>query len=198
MIRFTTLVMAMGLALAGSANAATIPSSGHLDFDVMRKGKDIGDHSYNFTGSTKSLTVHVNTDIVVKVPLVRITAYSFTHDSTEKWASGKLVKVSSKTDDDGTPHQLNTRGNGALPASLWNIDAMHNGKLLNTIDGSLMPVHVADLGEETIAVKRGKIKAHHYRVSKGLNRDLWFDNDGNLARVVFKADDGSTVTYVRK
>jgi len=197
-MRIITFIMAMGLALASSVNAASIPSSGRLDFDVMRKGKDIGDQSYKFTGTTKALTVRVITDIVVKIPLVQITAYSFTHDSTEKWASGKLIKVSSKTDDDGTPHQLSTSGNGALPASLWNIDAMRSGKLLNTIDGTLMPVHVADLGSETVTVKGGKIAAHHYRMSKGLSRDLWFDTDGNLARVEFKADDGSTITYVRK
>jgi hypothetical protein len=197
-MRLTTLALALGLAVAGSVHAASIPASGHLDFDVIRKGKDIGDHSYRFSGSQKALTVKVKTDVAVKVPLVQITAYSFTHDSTEKWANGKLVKVSSKTNDDGTPHQLNTDGKGNLPASLWDVDAMHDGTLLNTIDGSLMPVHVADLDEETVPVKGGKIKAHHYRMSKGLNRDLWFDADGNLARVVFKADDGSTITYVRK
>ncbi len=33
------------------APAATLPSSGKLSFEVMRKGKDIGDHSYRFSGS---------------------------------------------------------------------------------------------------------------------------------------------------
>jgi len=31
-----------------------------------------------------------------------------------------------------------------------------------------------------------------------LERDLWYDKNGDLARVLFKADDGSTVIYVRK
>jgi len=197
-MRIVTLLTAMGLALASPVNAATIPSSGRLDFDVIRKGKDIGDHSYKFSGSANALSVQVTTDIIVKVPIIRTTAYSFKHNSVEKWSGNKLVKVSSETNDDGTPHQLNTGGNGVLPASLWNIDAMHDGKLLNTVDGTIMPVRVSDLGAETIPVKGGQIKAHHYRLSQGLSRDLWFDNEGNLARVAFKADDGSTVTYVRK
>ena len=197
-MRIVTLLTAMGLALASPANAATIPSSGRLDFDVIRKGKDIGDHSYKFTGSANALSVQVTTDIVVKVPIIRTTAYSFKHNSVEKWSGNNLVKVSSETNDDGTPHQLSTGGNGVLPASLWNIDAMHNGKLLNTIDGTIMPVRVSDLGTEAVTVKSGQINAHHFRLSKGLNRDLWFDNEGNLARVAFKADDGSTVTYIRK
>jgi len=197
-MRIVTLLTAMGLALASPVNAATIPSSGRLDFDVIRKGKDIGDHSYKFTGSANALSVQVTTDIVVKVPIIRTTAYSFKHNSVEKWSGNKLVKVSSETNDDGTPHQLSTGGNGVLPASLWNIDAMHNGKLLNTIDGTIMPVRVSDLGPEAVTVKSGQINARHFRLSKGLNRDLWFDNEGNLARVAFKADDGSTVTYIRK
>lgn len=197
-MRIFTLLTAIGLALASPINAASIPSSGRLDFDVIRKGKDIGNHSYKFSGSANSLSVQVSTDIVVKVPLIRLTAYSFKHNSVEKWRGNKLVKVSSSTNDDGTPHQLNTGGKGVLPASLWNIDAMRNGKLLNTVDGTIMPVRVSDLGKETITVRGGQIPAQHYRLSQGLDRDLWFDSKGNLARVVFKADDGSTVTYVRK
>jgi hypothetical protein len=197
-MRIATLLTAIGMALASPVHAASIPSSGRLDFDVMRKGKDIGDHSYKFAGSANSLSVQVTTDIVVKVPIIRTTAYSFKHNSVEKWSGNKLVKVNSKTNDDGTPHQLNTGGNGVLPASLWNIDAMRNGKLLNTVDGTIMSVHVSDLGAETVTVKGGQVKAQHYRLSQGLNRDLWFDGKGNLARVAFKADDGSTVTYVRK
>ena len=197
-MRIVTFIAAMGLALASQVNAASIPSSGRLDFDVIRKGKDIGDHSYKFSGSANALSVRVSTDIVVKVPLIRVTAYSFKHSSVEKWSGGKLVKISSKTNDDGTPHQLNTGGNGMLPASLWNADALRNGKLLNTVDGSIMSVRVSDLGAETVPVKGGNVTAHHYRLSQGLDRDLWYDGDGNLARVTFKADDGSTVTYVRK
>jgi len=61
-----------------------------------------------------------------------------------------------------------------------------------------MTIRVADLGMENVPVKGGQVTAHHYRLSGGLDRDLWYDGQGNLARVAFKADDGSTVTYIRK
>jgi hypothetical protein len=192
--------MAIGLALAlvAPANALSLPSTGTLSFDVMRKGKDIGDHSYSFSGDSGAFTVKVATDIAVKVPLLRMTAYKFHHASTESWKGGKLQQLNSSTDDDGEPHQLKTAGNGALPASLWNDDIVRAGTLMNTIDGKIMKVRVADLGSETVKTRRGAVPAHHYRLSGELARDLWYDADGNLAQVAFKADDGSTVMYIRK
>ncbi|MCD9147406.1 DUF6134 family protein [Pseudophaeobacter flagellatus] len=80
----------------------------------MRKGKDIGDHSYSFSGGGGALTVKVTTEIVVKVPLIRTTAYSFKHTSVERWKGGTLQQLSSATNDDGTPHSLQTANKGAL------------------------------------------------------------------------------------
>ncbi len=39
------------MALAAPVNALTLPPNGALKFDVMRKGKDIGDHSFRFSGA---------------------------------------------------------------------------------------------------------------------------------------------------
>ncbi len=192
------LSLIAALALAAPAHALSLPSGGKLTFDVVRKGKDIGDHVYRFKGNQSNFTVKVVTDIAVKIPLIRTTVYSFNHDSTEVWTGGKLRHLTSKTNDDGTPHQLDTGANGVLPASLWNDDTVRSKKLLNTIDGQIMQVRVADLGTEQVKTGSGTISGHHYKISGGLERDLWYDDAGNLARVSFKAEDGSTVTYVRK
>lgn len=197
-MRLFGMALGLAVALAAPVNALSIPSSGMLNFDVVRKGKDIGDHSYSFSGREGNFTVKVETDIVVKVPLIRTTAYSFKHKSVESWKGGKLQQLSSSTDDDGEPQQLQTTNKGVLPASLWNDDIVRSGKLMNTIDGKIMSVRAADLGLETVKTKRGSVSTHHYQLSGGLARDLWYDGDGNLAQVMFKADDGSTVMYIRK
>jgi len=197
-MRFLALIVGFSVALAAPINALSIPSSGKLSFDVVRKGKDIGDHSYSFAGTGNSFTVKVVTDIMVKIPLIRTTVYNFQHESVETWKSGKLQQVSSKTNDNGKPHQLKSAGNGALPASLWNDDVVSSQELINTIDGKMMKVRIADLGNENVETRRGVVATHHYRTSGDLVRDLWYDSKGDLARVAFKADDGSTVMYVRK
>jgi hypothetical protein len=197
-MRLFGIALGLTVAFAAPVNALSVPTSGKLSFDVVRKGKDIGDHSYRFSGKSGAFTVEVVTDIVVKVPLIRTTAYSFKHKSVESWKGGKLQQLSSSTNDDGEPHQLKTTNKGVLPASLWNDDIVRSGKLMNTIDGKIMNVRVADLGSEVVKTKRGTVSTHHYRLSGGLARDVWYDGDGNLAQVMFKADDGSTVMYIRK
>ncbi len=192
------IAFGFAVALAAPVDALSIPSGGQLNFDVMRNGKDIGDHSFTFAGQSGAFTVRVDTDIEVLVPLIRLTAYSFTHQSVETWAGGAFQQLSSATNDDGEPHQLSTASRGALPASLWNDDIVRAGTLMNTIDGEIMNVRVADLGVETVNTQRGAVSAHHYRLSGGLARDVWYDGNGNLAQVMFRADDGSTVMYIRK
>ena len=76
--------------------------------------------------------------------------------------------------------------------------AVSMGVFLGTIDGSIMSVRVSDMGTEQVTTRRGPVATHHYRLSGDLNRDLWYDAQGNLAHVSFTAEDGTTVTYVRK
>jgi len=114
-MRLLGLAIGFAAALALPANALSLPSNGKLNFDVIRKGKDIGDHSYRFSGSEGSFTVKVITDVVVKVPLIRTTAYSFKHSSIETWKGGKLQQLKSATQDDGVPHQLATTGKAYFP-----------------------------------------------------------------------------------
>ncbi|MBL4750849.1 MAG: hypothetical protein JKX71_09770 [Amylibacter sp.] len=197
-MKFLTLILGLAISVAAPLNAASLPKLDNLTFDVMRKGKDIGDHSFKFNGSTNAFSVKVSTNIVAKIPLIQIIAYSFQHSSVEMWRNGKLQKLTSKTNDDGTPKQLNSGPSANLPASLWNVDIVRSKKLLNTIDGKIMSVRSADLGFEMVPTKRGKVEAHHYRISGELKRDLWYDANDALVRVSFKADDGSTITYVRK
>lgn len=195
-LRTAGLAAGLTLALAVAGRAAPPPPSGHLDFDVMRNGKDIGDHGYAFSGSPARLQVQVRTDVHVKVPLIRANLYTFTQQSTESWRNGHLAKLVASTDDDGTPHTISLGATQTLPASLWNVDTVKATTLLNTIDGSVMRVRVADLGIDTVA--GGRLSGHHYRISGDLQRDVWYDADGLLAGLTMTAEDGSTVTYVRK
>lgn len=195
-----SLPLALGLVLFSAvlAESATIPASGRLDFDVIRKGKDIGDHQFAFSGKPSELKVQVKTDINVRVPVIGISAYSFTQTSTEVWQNGKAVRLTSKTNDDGKPHDITLNEIKALPASLWNDDTAKARQLTNTIDGHLMAAKVSDLGAENIDAAGAKIPAHHYRIDGELAREVWYDHEGMLARMVLTADDGSIVTYIRK
>ena len=188
--------LALGLATAGFAAAP--PPAGRLAFDVTRKGADIGDHVFSFAGQGADFDVNVATDIAVRVPLIRTKVYSYQQQSSERWRHGQLVHLVSKTDNDGKAEAVDAAVDHLLPGSLWSADTVQATRLVNTIDGKTMRVRVADVGAEKVEAGGRAIEARHYRIAGDLDRDVWYDAQGYLARLTLVADDGSTVTYVRK
>ncbi len=199
------------LALAASAGLAAPPQgSSHYAFKVLRDNSEVGSHTIDFDRSGDTIGVRIATNIAVKI--VFVTVYRFEHQAHETWKLDRLVELKTKTNDDGTAHRLEAAAfNGALvvnadggeqnvdanivPASLWNIRLLKQGVLLNSLDGTQMPVTVADIGNERVVVRGRQASAHHYHIDGGLKRDVWYDDNQNLVRVKFAAKDNSTIVY---
>ena len=183
-----------------------------LTYTVTRDGSTIGTHSVDINAA--GTEVQVETDIEVKVLFV--TAYKFKHTSQEKWQNGQLVAITSTTDDDGTPKELNARLNGdqmkvnsivkgqdrlqtvpadTLPASLWNPATVEQSALLNTLDGQIMTIDVENKGADTVETGAGPVQANHYAITGELTRDLWFDGQGRLVRMRFPDKTNSEIVY---
>ena len=198
----TSIVFAVLVAIGASASslpasaapADSVPASGRLSFDVIRNGKDIGDYVVSFRGSGNDLDVSLSTDVMVKLPVIGVSAYRFKQQSTETWRGGKLAGLSSTTDDNGTPHKISLGASPLVPASLWSADIVTSRQVLNTIDGSTDAISVRKIGTETVSTGSGPVKATHYAIGGGLNRELWYA-DNKLVHVRFAAEDGSTVDY---
>ena len=182
-----------------------------LDYEVIRKGKNIGTHSFAFESSTEGSTVKVKTDIAVKIAFV--TVYKFQHEATEVWGESSLLGYNSTTNDDGDQKFLKLnegfvtsnqgefdRSSIALfPASLWSQGTVSLSSLMNTLDGSMMDVNAKDLGEESVKTTSGKtLTARHFSLTGGLDRELWYDADGRLVHVEFLGGDGSMIMYKLK
>lgn len=191
--------------------AQSLPASEQLDFTVLKDGDPIGHHRINVERKGDDTTVSIQTNIVVKVAYVPV--YRFEHKGDEVWRNGKLVSLRSTTNDDGDKHSLfvvsqgdhlniESDGGGSLadvgiiPASLWNPDVAAQSVLLNTLTGKQMQVTVADLGDDTVKAHGGAVKAHHFKVSGDLQREIWYDPTGTLVQVKFKARDNSDILYV--
>jgi len=182
-----------------------------LDYEVIRKGKNIGTHSFAFESSTEGSTVKVKTDIAVKIAFV--TVYKFQHEATEVWEESSLLGYNSTTNDNGDQKFLKLnegfvtsnkgefdRSSIALfPASLWSQGTVSLSSLMNTLDGSMMDVNAKDLGEELVKTTSGKtLTARHFSLKGGLDRELWYDADGRLVHVEFLGGDGSIIMYKLK
>lgn len=193
------------------AQAAQALQPGPLNFTVYRDGSEIGTHKIDIRREGASTRVDIKTDVAVK--LAFITVYKFEHQGRETWRDGRLVRIETKTDDDGKDKWLKGEANGKglkiagsartytaepniIPASLWNAKIVKQGRILNTLDGSEMAVSINDLGEETVKVYGKAIPARHYSITGQLQRELWFDADHTLVQVRFKGSDKSDIRYV--
>lgn len=212
MFRKTFLTLAvLGLVLIAQGAQALQP--GPLNFTVYRDGSEIGTHKIEIRRDGGDTRVHVATDVAVKMAF--ITLYKFEHVGDEIWRNGQLVRIESKTDDDGTDKWLKGSLNGKgleikgsakkyvadpaiIPASLWNPAIVKQAKLLNSLDGSTMKVQTTFVGKETVKVHGKAVPARHYSITGELERELWFDEDGTLVQVRFKGSDKSDIRYVLK
>lgn len=200
------------LAVASLSSAwAAVPHDGNLDFTVLRDGSEIGSHRLHFSNGGDGLRVDIKTDI--KVKLLLVTAYRFEHDGHEIWRDGHLTRLWSKTNDDGTKHDLTVaaadgklvvEGDGKVadapaeivPASLWNEGILKGGTILNTLDGRGMKVQVKNMGADVVEARGHRIQATHYAITGDLQRELWFDSNAVLVKVRFTGTDGSEIQYV--
>jgi len=210
-LRSATAVLAAAVVFAATQTAAMAET---LHYTVLRDGKTIGTHDVTVEGKGEMTQVRVNTDIEIKVLFV--TAYKFKHKSQEIWAGGKLVSLTSTTDDDGTDKKLTARAAngritvdsvvkgqdrrqnadaGTLPASLWNPETVKQSALLNTLDGKIMKIDVKDIGAESVEAGGKNVDAHHFAISGELTRELWFDTDGRLVRMRFPDKTNSEIVY---
>ncbi|MCC6469794.1 MAG: hypothetical protein IT563_15840 [Alphaproteobacteria bacterium] len=198
---------------AQAVELASIPTTGlSLRYDVLRDGDKIGEHEFVFTRTGDAVNVTVKTDVRVKLGF--ITLYRFWHEGSERWVDGRMVELASKTDDDGTKHELKVQAvDGKLqvlhdgkpiapvaaetiPASLWHKGILDVPATLNTIDGSMMAIKTSLAGDEQVPAPTAPKPAKHYLITGELQRELWFSPDGNLVRVRFKAQDKSDIQYV--
>ncbi|WP_417798339.1 DUF6134 family protein [Terasakiella pusilla] len=192
--------------LTGQAQA----SEQDLNFDVLRNGEKIGMHQIIFEKHGADLNVSIQTDVEVKIMFVPV--YKFHHKSMETWKNGQLVGLYSKTNDDGTLHQLSlARQNNVLsgtsdgkeisvtrdilPASLWHPKIINSLSLLNTLEGHEMKIAVHHIGQEIMTTDKGTQPADYYKLTGELERELWFDKDQRLIKVRFKGSDDSEITY---
>lgn len=210
---FRTIATVLSVAASLAAFDA-LAESQSLNYTVLRDGKPIGTHAFTINHDGAATQVDVTTDI--KVQMLFVTAYKFKHASTEVWNGGQLTSLTSATDDDGTPKELSVKaenggltvdskvkgqdrrqfaGAASVPASLWSAEVVKQSALLNTLDGQMMSIRVEDLGVETVDASGAKVEAHRYGIRGELTRDLWFDAQGRLVRMLFPDKTSSEIVY---
>ena len=201
-----------------------IPKNGEVKFDVMRKNKVIGSHEITFAENNDVLLVKTN--IVVEVKVLFISAYTFSHQSTETWINGNFTKIVAHSDfEDEREYFIKGQDNNdsflalgmdgkleldknILPSNFWNIDVLKQKEIFDTQKGVVRTIEVEDLGYEKIKVNKKNIKCNKFTFNASSNpKDkgpfpeytLWYDENDELMKFQFK-DEGRAkkiITIIR-
>jgi uncharacterized protein DUF6134 len=190
---------------------AALPSTGRWDYEVIRAAERIGAHSVIFQREGRRLSIVTRTNISVE--FLGITMFRYRYDAEEEWIDGQLIRLISRTDDDGdrlevdlavTDGRLRGTCNGTaldLPASIltvstWHPDILQSSVLLDQYKCVERQVQIADHGIEPILAKGQLVRTQRYAITGQLTRDVWYGPEGQTVQVRFPAKDDSEITFV--
>ena len=156
-----------------NAQSFPIPKDGEAKFDIIRKNKIIGTHEILFSKNNRDLIIETNIDIKVKILFV--TAYTFSHQSKEIWRNGNFIKIDGFSDFEdereyfikgeikdgflfasGMDGELKLDKN-MIPSNFWNIETMYQDEIFDTQKGIVRKLSVKESGKEIIKINNKKI-----------------------------------------
>lgn len=186
---------------ARAVPAGAVPAEAR--FRVLREGAPIGTHRVSFAEAEGSLTAR--TDVEIAVRLAGFTVFRLTHRFAETWSQGRLVRVVSRHDRNGTVTEMTARaadgailvegtaGPQRLPAEAapltWWDAARLGGPLFDNVTGR--PLRVA-LTRSALPGGGTRWTATGEEESEGT-----YAADGTWTGWRTRAEDGSSVIYER-
>ncbi|MGF1447751.1 MAG: DUF6134 family protein [Pikeienuella sp.] len=193
-----------GIGLTGGAGAAT---EVRRTFKILRNGSDIGRHSLVARTTGEGFEIVIDIEIVVRV--LGIAAYRYELSNTEVWAGGRLLRLDSRTNDDGDPFAVSVRGDGtslaiegtghnglvpsdAVTTSYYVPDFMQRRPWISTQSGKPLAVNAQPQGQGPRRVYQvtGDIKTRLSYDARGEWIGSEFDAGGEPARYEVIEDTG--------
>jgi hypothetical protein len=190
-----------------------VGGSGVFTFTVTRDGEPIGDHRVAFRQDGKRTEIDATMDLEVKFAMVPL--YRFSHQRTEVWEDGRPLLIRSKTDDNGEHLDITLRPNGhgylwtvngrtdrldpsTRVLALWNYEMVKEkpGVFVSVVEDEKLELAFALVGKETLQIDGHEVPVEHYRMTGAEERDIWYDPDGQVARVRFERG-GDEIEYLR-
>ena len=223
MMYYKFFIIILFVVFSLNAKSFPIPNNDKAKFDIVRKNKVIGSHEINFIKNDDQILVKTNIDIKVKV--LFIPAYKFSHKSTETWLNGNFVSIDAYTDFEdereyfikGKDEENNFVATGMdgkllldkniLPSNFWNINILKEKELFDTQKGITRTIEVKELGMEIIEINDKKIECKKFTMDASTNpKDkgpfpkytLWYSKDNELMKFQFKNwKDKKIITIIR-
>ncbi len=179
-------------------------------FSVHREGTEVGFHRTRFAPAGDDLVVDSRFELAIRVLFV--TAYRYSYRSRAHWRDGRLLRLLAEVDDDGSESRLAAARDGEAmvietsgarervaaplyPTNHWNAAVLGQGRVLNTLTGTVNNVSITPLEETSIETERGPVSARRHRYTGDLEVDVWYDAAGRWVAMRFEGRDGSMIEY---
>jgi hypothetical protein len=171
------------------------------DFAIYVDGKRAGESHVTVESKDGGVTVVSTTaEVTINRLLVH---YSYSYNGTESWKDGKLVRLDSRTNDDGKRWTVSARvekdvlkvtannSEREVPADVWattfarypDTDRCNQAvPLLDSDTGKAMTAKLEFVGREELTLAGQKIACNHFRLRGDVSTDLWYDGKKRLVR----------------
>ncbi len=195
--------------------------SNNISFDVYRKGNKIGYHNLVITHQGNKTIVEVN--INFEVNFLGFLIYEYKHKNKEIWDKKFLQTLNAETiKNNGEKLVCNIKSNNSeleingtngkfqksnilMPSSYWNYELVKGESkktMINTQDCSLIDIEILNLGSEKIY--NSSLNSKRYKITgkeisgENIDIDIWYDEDNNWVKMIFKKDGNLIEYYLRK
>jgi len=167
---------------------------------IRRNGKRIGKHTVKFEQIDNTLTVKVESDI--KVTVLKIPVYTFRYTATELWRDSTLRSVVATTTENGESNTVtfdasNSEQRSTFASNHWHPGVLESKHVFNTLTGNISDITLTKIGHEQLQTESSIISASHYRYTGDIEADVWYDDEHLWAKLQFKGEDASLITYLR-
>ena len=209
------VLAAVGMLLAAPACAALpacpVQNGQTVSYDIVRGTTVIGSQTVHYTIAGPDMTVEIAVNAAIRMMGVRV--YNYEHHGTERWHDGQMVGLVTRTDDDGTPRQVNASRDAAgvwhgvtgpapgpaplLSTSLWDNQTVLATRLLDRETGAIVPVRVTPAGDEVLRLGARSVPAHRFDLAGIVSGSAWYDANGCWVRALFHTRVDGSVVEVR-
>lgn len=194
-----------------SATDAAKLYSGETTYSIFRKGKRVGKHSLVVSNDDDRVEISVESKITIRV--LKIPVFKFRYVSNELWKDDRLIEVNSITTTDKNVEKATLKNidnqslltyNGTQSTTEfiqqatnhWNISAVEQTRLFNTIKGVKSDVTVKYIGNEALDINGTTLDTQHYVYSGDITAETWYDKNSRWVKLAFLGSDGNQITYL--
>jgi len=212
------ILLSISLLAANTAHSKSLTASDaaslyptETTYSIFRKGKPIGKHSLIVNQVDDRIEVSIDSTITVRI--LKIPVFKFRYVSSELWVDDRLISVESTTTTDKNVEKASLKNSDKQSllsyndkqttteliqhaSNHWNISAVEQTRLFNTIKGVKSDVVVEFVGKETLDIDGTALETMHYAYSGDIIAQTWYDKNDRWVKLAFLGSDGNQVIYL--